>query len=475
MRGQSQWFALQYNRREVKNVFTLCKNDKEKMKKLIQNQKLDAVVTSNTDFVDEIILAMANEGIIDCLEDSLTDRRRHNSFVPFKLIMALAIAAKMKIHTSLTDVPYAIQDHRVLAELGFNVIFKDKDALFSEGTVRYLIGKYSAEQLIQYYNDVVQNRILIKKDIKPTIHIVDCTKIAVNKDNENYENSSIARDRKGQVMRGYKLASLRGLYKDSGIIEEIRFGTASKHDLTLCGDMLKNTPCFKEGDILINDKGFLSRNLINYLKQCRKVDTYVPLRSNMDSYHTAVSIATQQNDWIPHPNKSRHHQVISFVEDVGINWESSEPYEDVPLNACVVWDKERNKYLVFVTTDLTAKASDIIKIYEIRPEIEEDFRQLKDFWKLEDFKSTKYHMIIFHIVCVLLGYLFYQLYINSDYGDKYLGKSLPVIFKNYKIKFLNYLVLYSGNYFCCMSIKEFFEFRDNSCTEVQNYLLEFFE
>lgn len=456
-------------------MLKICKNDKKKIKDLIYNKQLDAIVTSSTDFVDDIILAMARDGIIDCLDNGFIGKRRHNSFIPFKLIMALSIAAKMKIHTSLTDIPYAIQDHRVLAELGFNIICRDKQELFSEGTIRYLLDKYDSEQLIQYYNDVVQNRIFIEKDSSPNVHILDCTKIAVNKNNTNYENSSLSRDRKGQVMRGYKLASLRGLHKDTGIIEEIRFDTAATHDLALCEEMLKNTACLKSGDILINDRGFLSRKLINYLKTQRNVDTYVPLKSNMVAYEQAIIIATEQNDWMPHPNRRRHNQVISFVDKMGLFWESDNPCEDVSINTCVVWDKSDDLYYVFATTDLNAGAEDIISIYEIRPEIEEDFRQLKDFWKLEDFKSTKFHIITFHIVCVLLGYLFYQLYINSDYGRKCLGKSLPIILKNYQTKFLNHLVLYCDEYFCCMSIKEFFEFRDSCNTEVQRFLLRFFD
>lgn len=456
-------------------MLTLCKNDKLKVTEAIKNKRLDTIVCSNTDFVDDIILAMLRDGIVDCLGDSYFDKRRHNSFVPFKLIMALSVAAKMKIRTSLTDIPYAIQDHRLLAELGFNIVCSGKNELFTEGTIRHLIGKYTAEHLINYYNDVVQKRVFKVKDIEPNIHIVDCTKIAVNYDNENYENSTLARDRKGEKMRGYKLASLRGLYKDTGIIEEIHFGTASMHDLTLCENMLKNTRCFKDGDILINDRGFLSRTLINYLKTHRGVDTYVPLRHNMHAFEQSVFIATQQNDWIPHPNKKRQHQVIALVEGVQRFWESKNPHEDIALNACVVWDKSENMYFVFATTDTSASAKDIIYTYELRTEIEEDFRQLKDFWKLEDFKSTKYHMIVFHILCVLLGYLFYQLYINSEHGEKYLGKSLPIIFKNYKTKFLNNLVLYSGEYFCCMSLKAFFEFRDSCSTEVQEFILGFFE
>lgn len=76
---------------------------------------------------------------------------------------------------------------------------------------------------------------------------------------------------------------------------------------------------------------------------------------------------------------------------------------------------------------------------------------------------------------VSVGYLFYQLYINSEHGQKYLGKSLPVLLKKQKTEFINHLVIYSGKHFCCMSIIEFFEFRDTCSAEVKRYLLEFFK
>ncbi len=61
----------------------------------------------------------------------------------------------------------------------------------------------------------------------------------------------------------------------------------------------------KPGDILINDRGFISREFMNQLKQERGVDTYIPLKDNMEAYEQAVSLAKEQNQWQPHPNKSR--------------------------------------------------------------------------------------------------------------------------------------------------------------------------
>ena len=452
-------------------MWTICKNNKDKIRKLAKKKRLSHVMMSSSNLVDDIILDMCREGIIDCLDKGFLDKRKHNSFIPFRLIITMAIAAKMRTHTSLTDIPVAIHDHRALAEIGYNLIL-DKNGLFTEGTIRHLLKKYTKEDLIDYYNTVVQNYIFPLKGIIPNIHILDCTKISVNIDNKNYENSSLARDRRGNLMRGYKLASLRGLYNDTGIIEEIRFDTASMHDLALSEEMVKTTDCLKWGDKLIIDRGFLSRELINYLKKEKGVDTYIPLRHSMTAFQEAVAVAIEKNKWASHPSKKRTNQKISFVPEL-VGWDSKNISEDVTLNACVVWDNDSDMYFVFVTTDTEASAKEIVLTYDIRTEIEEDYRQLKDFWKLEDFKTTKYNIIAFHIICVLFGYLFYQLYINGENGSQYLGKSLPIAMKGYKRKVFGHLVLYGGNYFCCMSMGEFLEFRDTCNQEIKEYLLEF--
>lgn len=102
-------------------------------------------------------------------------------------------------------------------------------------------------------------------------------------------------------------------------------------------------------------------------------------------------------------------------------------------------------------------ARQIIKTYELRPEIEEDFRQVKDFWKLEDFKSTKYVHITFHIVMTLIGYMYFQIYKNTEEGKEYVRKSLPVILKNYVSKKERAVVIYAGEYFGIFNILEFMD------------------
>ena len=224
-------------------MLRICKQDKNKVMEQVKNKVLDGIMASNSNLIDDIILSMCHEGVLDSLDKGFPDKRNTNSTIPLRFIMALAIASKMKVRTSLTDIPYAIQDYRTLAELGYNAMNTDKsDGWFNEGTIRHLLGKYKSEDIFNYYNNVVQKHIFNTMDIETNIHILDCTKIAVNYDNENYEGSTFGYDRLGNSMRGYKLASLRGVYNDNGLIEDVRFGTVNIHDFKLSEEMLKTTP-----------------------------------------------------------------------------------------------------------------------------------------------------------------------------------------------------------------------------------------
>lgn len=453
-------------------MIQICRKDKEKVYEAIRTGKIDAAEMSFPNLVDDILLTMKKKGLTDLLSCALPDKRRDNRHIPFDILLCLAVAAKLKCKTSLTDVPFAVTEAELLAELGWNIWDSERDVnegLFSESVMRKLLAKYSGGEWVAFYNNYVQEHLEKKLGIQPCIHILDCTKILVNLDNENYENSSVARI-EGETMRGYKLGVLRGVLDDSGIAEEVVFGTLKTHDMEQCREMLKNTSCFHENDILINDRGFLSREMTNYLKSVRKVDTYLPARENMVLHQDAVALASASGQWQKHPNRKRKDQEIQLVTGLGPLWESGKPEEDVPINACVVHDRKTDKYLVFMTTDTGRTARQIINTYELRPEIEEDFRQMKDFWKLEDFKSTKYNYIAYHIIMTLTGYLYFQVYKNLDEGRGYAGKSLPVVVKNYKETRPKTVIIYVGQYFGIFPFLEFLHLYAECTLEVRRLL-----
>ena len=351
------------------------------------------------------------------------------------------------------------------------------------GSLRFLLGKYKTEDLINGYNQAVQKYILPALDLEANIHILDCTDLEVNYFNTHYEGSGVAYSKRNHCgikenARGYKLSTIRGIVKDSGVIEEIRLGPLNTHDFALSEQMLRDTPVLKPGDILINDRGFLSRNLINYLKSVRKVDTYVPLKKGMNAYNIAIQVANEEGKWYKHPITRFETQKICLVTDLGPYWIDPEPeigVDNVNINACVVKDEATNEYFVFATTDTSQTAINILRTYNLRPEIEEDYRQLKEFWRLEDFKSTKLNMIAFHIVSVLFGYLFFQLFTMMDEGQEYARKSLPVVLKNYIIKVQGCVVLYTGNKFGVLTLLAMMELYAHSEVVIRNKLKPIFE
>jgi hypothetical protein len=453
-------------------MLTICKNDKEKVIEGLREGKLDKAAIAVPNIIDDIILNSYKRKLMELFDKVFIDRRsERNKQLPLKMIFTLAIAAKMKLKLSLTDIPYAIMDANTLLELGYNMYDTERDmenGIISDGLIRGFLKKYEGKDFINLYNNYAKE-IFKTLDIDPNIHLLDCTKIEVNLKNENYEKSELLKDDDGNLKRGYKISTLRGLLDYSGVIEEIEVATIKDHDIKASENIILKSPYLKPGDILINDRGYVSRKNINILKNEKEIDVYMPIKSNMNLYKEAIKIAEENNLWLKHPNKKRKNQQISFVESVGCFWIEEEK-TDVDLNACVVKDTKSDIYHVFITTDLSVSAKQIIKTYELRPEIEEDYRQLKDFWKLDKFKSTKYTDIVFHMVMTLIGYLYFQLFKDTEEGKKYERKSLPIIMKNYVCKKQKSVLIFYGESFGIFKFLEFIKLYSSLSAEVKVHL-----
>ena len=199
---------------------------------------------------------------------------------------------------------------------------------------------------------------------------------------------------------------------------------------------------------------------MNHLKNNREVNIYMPLKRSMIAFKKAVEIAKTNNKWSRHPNKSRDHQMVASVPNLGAYWKSDNPENDVNFNTCVVWDlkadKAENEYRVFISTDLTKTAKEIVLTYEYRTEIEEDYRQLKDkeFWNIQDFRTKKLNLIVFHVITTLIGYLFFLLYTMFSEGEQYKNKNFQNIKSRYESKNLKYYIYYVDDEFGVLTFLE---------------------
>lgn len=433
-------------------------NNKEKVIEEINDNKIENIFNIIPNLSDKVLdYNEHNYNITDILEKTFNDKRTYVSEISSSLFLLSGIQSRMKQQFSISELPLALTSKKIINKLNYNIAYDTKDGLLKEANIRAWLSKYEQidkknieynNYFINYFNEF--NEIYLNKTkTECDIHILDCSVLDVNFHNEKYEGSSIT-SKGGEQLRGYKIGVLRGITNNGGIIEEICMSTAKEHDFIMSKNMILDSKNLKKGDYLLEDRGFL--DIETFRKLVKKgIKIIIPAKKNMEIYINAIEAAKQKNNWINHPNRKRKGQDIALVTDLEYAWllenekikKPSNIKLDYKLNCCVIrFDKSKNKeilsdeeifctddkyaYACIITNDVEIDCKEIIRLYEMRPEIEEDFRQLKDFWGLNIYRSTKYHIISFIILISIMGYNFYQIYKESEEGKKYIGKSLII-------------------------------------------------
>jgi len=202
----------------------------------------------------------------------------------------------------------------------------------------------------------------------------------------------------------------------------------------------------RAGDLRLEDRGFLDGATLSYLKRKRRVDVITPLKANMLATQEAIQLAEMAHKWEAHP--SRAEQRMAWVHGIEHMWRECE----VPLNACVIrfWNNKKkcNNYIVLVTTDLTLNAAWIVRYYEERPEIEQDYEQMKSGgWQLQKLSSTRYSEIIFYLLTVVLSYSLYHLFANTQAGMRFAAMTRQALaFEQLRTQ-RTHIIVYAGSYF----------------------------
>ena len=250
----------------------------------------------------------------------------------------------------------------------------------------------------------------------------------------------------GTLARGYKLATLRTLLDNAGLLTQVARSAIQVHDMALCRPLLAEAPVWRAGDLLLEDGGFLDGATVSDLKRQRGVDVIIPLKANMLATQEAVALAAMADQWQAHPR--RDEQRIALVHGVEHMWTACE----VPLNACVIrfWNKKKRRTdpIVLVTTDLALNVSWIVRHYEERPEIEQDYAQMKSGgWQLQKLSSTRYSEIVFYVLTVVLSYRLYHLFTNTQRGARFADKTRQALaFEQLRTQ-RTHIIVYAGGHF----------------------------
>ena len=305
-----------------------------------------------------------------------------------------------------------------------------------------------AEQLVAWYNQQVGVSMLHYARLGKgrRIHILDTTRVEVPLETGTYEGSGVVKNEDGTLSRGYKLATLRTLLDSAGLLTQVAMAAIQVHDMALCRPLLEAAPVLRAGDLLLEDRGFIDGATLSDLKRKRRVDVIIPLKANMLATQEAKQLAEMAGTWQTHP--SRPEQTIALVRGVEPMWAECE----VPLNACVIrfWNKKKKRtdHIILVTTDLSLSAPWIVRHYEERPELEQDYEQMKSGgWQLKKLSATRYSEIVCYVLTVVLSYSLYQLFANTQAGTRFADKTRQALaFEQLRTQ-RTHIIVYAGGFF----------------------------
>ena len=249
----------------------------------------------------------------------------------------------------------------------------------------------------------------------------------------------------GTYARGYKLATVRTLLDSAGLLTQVALAAIQVHDVAVCRPLLEQAPVLRPGDLLLEDRGFLDGATLSELQRTRQVEVIIPLTANMLATQEAMHLAEMADRWDAPP--SRAEQRMAWVRGVEHVW----PECHVPLNACVMrfWNtkKKRIAHIVLVTTDPELRASWIVRHYEERPEIEQDYEQMQSGgWQIKKLSATRYREIVFYVLTVVLSYSLSHLFANTQAGARFADTTRQAIaFEQLRTQ-RTHIIVYAGGY-----------------------------
>ena len=483
----------------------LWARDGEAVRQALELGEIAHIETASEELTDEFLLFAIDSGLLKTWAEAFPDPRRAPE-IGMEVILPAHLAARFAGLYSMRKAGYVLRSARVLGALGYSVEVinpahglsvrgTSDDKLFSGDVVRKLLVQMEqqadlsqpvllpppelrvavkvrkrasrravkqavaeaeaearalqvAAQLVGWYNQQVGVSLLqyARLGRGRRIHILDTTHVEVPLETGTYECSGVVKNDDGTYARGYKLATLRTLLDRAGLLTQVAMSAIQVHDLALCRPLLAEAPVLRAGDLLLEDRGFLDGVTVSALKRQRRVDVILPLKANMLAAQEAIALAAMADQWQAHP--TRADQRIALVRSVEHMWTEC----TVPLNACVIrfWNKKKKRtdHIVLVTTDLELNAPWIVRHYEERPEIEQDYEQMKSGgWQLQKLSSTRYSEIVFYVLTVVLSYSLYHLFTNTQRGMRFADKTRQALaFEQLRTQ-RTHIIVYARGYF----------------------------
>ena len=335
------------------------------------------------------------------------------------------------------------------------------------------------EQLRNWYNRDIQKWFKSKRAFKADgLFIIDQSHLVVP-DNPNYKSAvKMPVDEHGQWYRGYgklsneqkKAFPLHRCYTFSSLLHAnesenhfhlagYEYGPGNEDELPqarrLVFDFCENFPgVIRE---LIIDRGYIDGNFLGKLKTEYNVDVLIPLKSNMDTYKDAISIAeqTDKKRWEITEYEKKQNGTLKketrsiLIEGIDL-WDECSIKLNTYVSHTKRWSSSRQKYDEYYWVLATSKKFEsnqkAIERYGLRFQIEERFRQLKKSWKINKFSSPAESLIEAHLCFTSLTYSMLQLYFRKHDLQKQTHQMLNTLRQGEKTG-KDAVVVYANNKF----------------------------
>lgn len=307
-------------------------------------------------------------------------------------------------------------------------------------------------------------------------------------------------DPRYELRRCYKMVSLMHLNRqlDFFFVVAARVVSGRRHECPILYELvdgLVNAVGRDVMKILIVDRGLIDGPQIGRLKQQYRIDTIVPVRTNMDLYADVIGL-TRSRDfcWEPYVSplvlhagprsappkplriqkreakrqrtlaqrkaQAAHKTAPAAVPRTRLGIERGlRSWSDCPIPLTAVVSREvdehgETKDWVIVTSSSSLTAAQIRSTYELRTAIEERHRQYKCFWDLTHLHSRALSLVINQALFVLLAYTLLQAHLRLRKRQELNRCTRTSIFP-LLTPTLQVVAVYYRQRFCLFSLPEF--------------------
>ena len=398
----------------------------------------------------------------------------------------------------------------------------DRQSPCDQDFLRKFARDTDAERLHAWFNREVPRALRsLKRFDKEGLFIGDASYLFVP-DNERYEDSDrlwfdehnhpVSSDevegkhQRYQLRRCYKLVSLIHVNRqlEFFFVVAARVVGGRRHECPILYELAEQfVKAAGPGvmKMLIVDRGLIDGPRMGRLKQIHRVDTLVPLRTNMDAYADAIGLTRLPNfQWEPYrrpeappppsltlptpahvaKREAKRQQTLAQRKaeagqpnpaiaqpqaTVGlprtqlgigrglVSWSDC----PVPLTAVInreIDEHEQHKDWVLVSTAANLTANQMRSTYELRTAIEERHRQYKCFWDLTRMHSRAFSLVVNQALFVLLTYTLLQAHLLLGQRQRLNGLTRTSIL-DLLSPTLEVVAVYYQQRFCLLSLPEF--------------------